>query len=257
MVKARSEFVKRATEQLDADPRIVAAWLAGSFGRQGQDEYSDLDLWVIVRDEDAGELCEMTRPSGAGTVGVRRQIISALGEPAIIHEHHANAPQGGSFTTVIYRPSGLAVDWTIVPCSGASRDPQTVLLFDSVGVRSVEPRPERDTEERADRLAERFAFFWMIAVPAAKARRRGDGVRFHAILEMMFAASLEIECLLEGTRPTYSRHSLAPFCPTPDLQHQSLVELTQRVLRLAGQVKDGGVVLPVAPDEALAPWLRR
>lgn len=257
MVNARSEFLERSTELLEADPRIVAAWLAGSFGRQEQDEYSDVDLWAVVRDEDSAELCARTRPSGAGTVEARRRIISGFGEPAIIHEHHANAPQGGSFTTVIYRSSGLAVDWTFIPLSGASRDPQTVLLYDAVGIRSTEPRPELDAEEKAERLAERFAFFWMIAVPAAKAWRRGDGVRFHGILEMMYSAALDIEHLLEGTERVYTRRSLAPFCPTSELQYQALVGLTQRFRQLAERVEDAVGVLTSAPDEALLPWLER
>jgi predicted nucleotidyltransferase len=37
---------------LKADPRIRAAWLAGSRGRGTDDQYSDLDIWVVTAPED-------------------------------------------------------------------------------------------------------------------------------------------------------------------------------------------------------------
>jgi predicted nucleotidyltransferase len=36
---------------LQADQRIVAAWLFGSVGRRTSDVFSDLDVWVIVKDD--------------------------------------------------------------------------------------------------------------------------------------------------------------------------------------------------------------
>ncbi len=71
-------------------------------------------------------------------------------------------------------------------------------------------------------------FFWLLAVPAAKAWRRHEGIKFHAVLEMMYAAVSDIEQLLAGDLPGgYSRHSRAPFCPTGEQQRQALEEICQ------------------------------
>ena len=42
---------KKIQSVLQADQRIVAAWLFGSEGRRTSDVLSDLDVWVIVKDE--------------------------------------------------------------------------------------------------------------------------------------------------------------------------------------------------------------
>ncbi len=36
---------------LQADPRVRAAWLWGSFGRNEADDLSDLDLWIVIAEE--------------------------------------------------------------------------------------------------------------------------------------------------------------------------------------------------------------
>jgi predicted nucleotidyltransferase len=44
-------LLQQAQTALQTDQRIVAAWLFGSVGRRTADVYSDLDVWVIVKDE--------------------------------------------------------------------------------------------------------------------------------------------------------------------------------------------------------------
>ena len=44
--------VERFTHACQADDRIVAAFLGGSYARGAADEYSDLDLYMILKDED-------------------------------------------------------------------------------------------------------------------------------------------------------------------------------------------------------------
>ena len=44
-------LLKKIQSVLQADQRIVAAWLFGSVGRRTSDVLSDLDVWVIVKDE--------------------------------------------------------------------------------------------------------------------------------------------------------------------------------------------------------------
>src|SRR5690348_4196799 len=54
----RDALLKRLTEGLQADPRVEAAWLTGSFGKGESDEWSDLDLNVVVTDESFNLLAE-------------------------------------------------------------------------------------------------------------------------------------------------------------------------------------------------------
>ena len=44
-------LLQQALRTLQADQRIIAAWLFGTEGRHTSDALSDLDVWVIVKDE--------------------------------------------------------------------------------------------------------------------------------------------------------------------------------------------------------------
>ncbi len=48
----RAGLHRSIEETLRADPRVLAAWLSGSFGRGDEDDYSDLDYWIVVADAD-------------------------------------------------------------------------------------------------------------------------------------------------------------------------------------------------------------
>lgn len=44
------DIIDRITAILEEDNRVVAAWLEGSIARREADDYSDIDLWVCVKD---------------------------------------------------------------------------------------------------------------------------------------------------------------------------------------------------------------
>jgi predicted nucleotidyltransferase len=46
------ELIRRASEVLEGDARVLAAWLAGSFGRGDADAFSDVDLLAAVGDDE-------------------------------------------------------------------------------------------------------------------------------------------------------------------------------------------------------------
>jgi predicted nucleotidyltransferase len=46
------ELIRRAGDVLEKDARVLAAWLAGSFGRGDADAFSDVDLLVVVGDDE-------------------------------------------------------------------------------------------------------------------------------------------------------------------------------------------------------------
>lgn len=52
------DLIGRAVEVLEADDRIRAAWLAGSFARGDADEFSDVDLHCVITDDSVAQMHE-------------------------------------------------------------------------------------------------------------------------------------------------------------------------------------------------------
>lgn len=52
MTDIHKPLLEKVTEVLDADSRVLAAWLEGSIARKEDDDLSDIDLWIVVRDSD-------------------------------------------------------------------------------------------------------------------------------------------------------------------------------------------------------------
>ena len=95
-------LLKKIQSVLQADQRIVAAWLFGSEGRRTSDVLSDLDVWVIVKDE------------FIETISAERQRYAArLERPALLLESPQNAPAGGAYLMALYPgQAGVhQVDW--------------------------------------------------------------------------------------------------------------------------------------------------
>ncbi|RPI31164.1 MAG: hypothetical protein EHM70_12165 [Chloroflexota bacterium] len=67
--------VDRFVIACQADDRIVAAFLGGSYARQAADAYSDLDLYVITTDEDFNDFCDQ-----------RDAFVRRLGEPLFLED---------------------------------------------------------------------------------------------------------------------------------------------------------------------------
>jgi hypothetical protein len=57
-VTAQLALIDRARSVLRAEPRVLAAWLAGSHARGEADAYSDVDIHCLIADEDAGWFTE-------------------------------------------------------------------------------------------------------------------------------------------------------------------------------------------------------
>ena len=49
-VQQREELLHKIIETLSIDERFIAAWLTGSYARQEQDAFSDIDLTLLVAD---------------------------------------------------------------------------------------------------------------------------------------------------------------------------------------------------------------
>ena len=76
-------LLHRAVALLQADTRVVAAWLFGSRGRDTADALSDTDLWVVVTDADSATVMRRIttttiagRISGSVICTKRRQALA-------------------------------------------------------------------------------------------------------------------------------------------------------------------------------------
>ena len=58
---AQQNLIRAITEALRRDSRILAAWLAGSLGRDAGDDFSDVDVLVLCQDGKANEISTAPR----------------------------------------------------------------------------------------------------------------------------------------------------------------------------------------------------
>jgi predicted nucleotidyltransferase len=161
-------LLQQALRVLQADQRIIAAWLFGSVGRHTSDVFSDLDLWVIVRDE------------SIETMSAQRQSYAAqLDRPVLLLESPGNAPAGGAYLMALYPgQAGVhQVDWYWQRHSDASLPGHAMLLFDRGGIpqdtrqEQLDPAgtpPPFTQQEQAEQATQLGAFFWVMSNIAVK-----------------------------------------------------------------------------------------
>src|SRR4051794_488851 len=80
--RPQEEFIKRATEVLARDDRVLAAYLVGGFALGVADAWSDVDLQVVITDEAAEDVAASWRTivdKIAPTVSVRAFHIATGG----------------------------------------------------------------------------------------------------------------------------------------------------------------------------------
>ena len=82
---SHASFLRRAQPLLQADPRIVAVAAAGSFASATMDEFSDLDLVIVVEPEAMGAIT----PERQGIAAALGPLVAAftgehVGEPRVL-----------------------------------------------------------------------------------------------------------------------------------------------------------------------------
>jgi predicted nucleotidyltransferase len=153
---------------LQADQRIVAAWLFGSEGRRTSDVLSDLDVWVIVKDE----FIEIISAE-------RHHYAAQLERPVLLLEYPQNAPAGGAYLMALYpgQAGEHEVDWYWQRQSDASLPLQAALLFDRRGIpqdtrlEQLDPTgaaPLLTQQERAEQVTQLSTYFWAMSNIAVK-----------------------------------------------------------------------------------------
>src|SRR5574341_1271036 len=205
--QGREALLTQIIKDLSNNERFVAAWLTGSYGRNDADEVSDLDLTLAVAEPYSELLCARQEQVSHQTTEERYALFSKFGIPALIHENNNNAPEGGTFTFVLYAESAVMIDWVLVPQIKATRPFQSRLLFEKTAIPiGPAPKPE-DLEQSKKYVAEQWAFFWMMTAITIKYAIREDGVFVTEWIENLHNLVYEIERRLNREARRYRRGS--------------------------------------------------
>lgn len=181
----RDELLERIVGTLQADSRVVAAWLSGSFGRGAEDEWSDLDLHVAIEDH-----------SLPAFLDERTSLYRSIGDPILVgREKASNSMTASRFQRVIY-PGPIEVDWSIGPVNQACRPPETTVIFSRRAI-PIEIPPPASTEERRAQAADALTFFWAMAPIAIKYVGRGETRRASSQIDLLTGASVQLWRLVE------------------------------------------------------------
>jgi hypothetical protein len=148
----RETWLRRAIDQLKADPDVCAAGFVGSLGRGDADDWSDVDLLIVVPDGRVGRHTDAARLPGSEQV-------------ALSFDARHNVPRGagpvGAHDIIDGLP--LAVDWYAYPLSQGVWVADAATVFDRQGLRRVtgtfdehlarrEPQPPTPKPTSAHRL---------------------------------------------------------------------------------------------------------
>jgi hypothetical protein len=159
---ARDEQFNALVTRLEADERIRAAWLSGAHGRGEDDEWSDFDFHVAVRDGDMQSV-----------LGEPMSLFRLAGRVLLVQGNFpSDSMPDGRFWLVVYA-GPWAIDWNIGPASAAVRPRASRVLFEKEMVRlASDPAPltRLETQEQAQKALE---FFWAMAPIAVKYAGRG------------------------------------------------------------------------------------
>lgn len=234
----RDAMLAEITTTLSNDERFVAGWLTGSFSRYDEDAVSDIDINLVVSEIHSSSLCLRPTQVSAQTSPERSSLFSQFGIPALIHENNNNAPEGGTFTFILYSESAIMVDWILIPRSKASRPNQSKILFDKVDIPISNP-PEPEALEQSRRsVAEIWAFFWMMTAVTIKYIIRDDSVFVTQWTENLYGLIQEIERRINGESWNYTRGSLSQLQITREKQIESIYELCEKMQELKPKVSE-------------------
>ena len=128
LIELHEAFLASAVAELSADDRVAAVLLTGSGGRGEADDWSDLDINVVLSGDASDELL-----ASAGSA-------EAYGDVAIWVDCSYNAPLGGSMTFARYLVGDdlVLVDWHVWPLERARLTTGAKLLWSRPGLR-LEP----------------------------------------------------------------------------------------------------------------------
>ena len=245
-LQAREALLEHITTTLKQDQRIIAAWLAGSHARGEHQWFSDLDLHVVVAEEYSETLCAQPWSAGAKTTPERLALFTQFGDPAVIHEVHANNLVGGTFTYVLYQESAINVDWMLIPQSLAYLEHPSLLLFSHAQLPEPPAEKPPSREECAEWASSQVGFFWMIAASNVQNFLHGDLVQYHTLLCWLEDNVRETRAALRGERTHFRKDSRIKLYCTREEQIATLRSLCDEMESLMPQVIALGGYVPTS-----------
>lgn len=174
----RDRLLDRLTAILEADQRVRAAWLSGSFGRGTEDGLSDLDLHLAVDDRHLEHW-----------LAARPILYAQIGNPLLVRADKPSNAGPGPFQEVLFG-GPVTLDLNVHPASAARRGIDTRVLFDRLPLPPVQPAPQSDEELRA-RLRQAVEFFWAMTAIALKYVARGHTHRAVTQLDLLLGVYVD------------------------------------------------------------------
>ena len=192
----REALLARLVASLRLDQRVAGVWLSGSTGRGDDDELSDLDLAVVVRDEACAEV-----------VADRHAFVRQVQGLILAQEAPAPhfAPPGGGFLLTLYegQQGPQEVDWTWRPLSSSLIPPQARLLFGSGGLSESLAVSSAEGQAPYPTIENSVATFWAMAFITGKRIARGQSEQARLSLETTHS-------LFETVRLEIARFQIGP-----------------------------------------------
>ena len=162
----REAWLSRAIERLEADPAISAAGLVGSLGRGDADDWSDVDLLIVVLDSQVDHYADATQLPGS------EQVTWSI-------DARHNAPRGAGSVAVRYTIDGLPlnVDWYVFPRSQAAWVADAKVIFDRDGLPRLndtfyEHQEKREVQPPTPKAANVHPLLQVWLIPGAAKRSR-------------------------------------------------------------------------------------
>lgn len=159
MTTAQFQFIRALTAKVEADPRIRAAWLSGSYGKDTDDRWSDVDAHLLVH---RGKFDEFQRDIEAWLSRIRPLVFARL----MFNGRMVNAMTDKAMRLDVWLHDVEVAEVT----TGETR-----VLYEEDGALSWLPQPgETLTTEAASELLHReVAEFWRCVsmIPVVVGRR--------------------------------------------------------------------------------------
>jgi Streptomycin adenylyltransferase len=226
--------VDRFIVACQSDPRVVAAFLGGSYAKGSADAYSDLDLGLIT-----------TNDSYENFLAERQDFVRQLGDPIFLESF--------SLVNVIFFifPEGTEGELSIGHESDYAHihtGPYKVLLDKKGLLLSAEfPPPSVPADEQIETLRKQIDWFWHDLSHFITAMGRGQLWWAHGQLEILrhmcvnlarlhhdFAADVEAYDKLDKALPVEQLASLqASFCP---LEYAPMLEAGSTIVQFYRQL---------------------
>jgi predicted nucleotidyltransferase len=170
----REALLCRAIGGLEADPAVSAAGLVGSLGRGDADDWSDIDLLIVVPDGQVGQYADATKLPGS------EQVTWSI-------DARHNVPRGAGAISALYVIDGLPLqaDWYVYPLSRAAWAADAKIVFDRDGLPRLndtfrEHQEKREVQPPVPKAANAHRLLQASLVPVAGkyvARRSPDAGR--------------------------------------------------------------------------------